>query len=335
MDKINKMDKIFSVTSASLIHFITNGSPCYVKIKNINTGLYISIVNNNIIGSNCGSILLVKPCYETHKMMISIPEHIDEVTHEKLYEHNIIALSNNSIPRVGTCRNRDTYFCLCGNINEVCIRSCDDNLNMYGEIGRYMYMSDDGSVHVDGDANMRTSAWILERLNSNKEYIDVRSDYKTEHESLINDAKRGFSSLFTSINKYFTICNVATNKFLNISFGTCDLFHNIIGSNDKAKFIIRPVDNEKCVFISYYFNEKFVNIYTIPRTNDVYIGSPDCNWAKFYVVKNKNNYMFRCYCDETNNIGKYGKYLCMHSDDIVYFDGSNDEPNSLWNIKPE
>jgi hypothetical protein len=68
------------------------------------------------------------------------------------------------------------------------------------------------------------------------------------------------------------------------------------------------------------------------------MGAPDCNWAKFYIIKRKNNYLFQCFHRESDPYGGNGRYLCMIQEDetidkfIVLSNGSIDEKKSMWNL---
>lgn len=317
--------------SASLIHFITNDMSCYVKIKNIKTGLYLQLIHPDnssiVIGNNMGSILLLHPSYITSQMYITIPT-------TKL---NIIATKDSSILKISLNRTDDAYFRLLGTLSETYICTCQEAYNLFGEKGRYLYMSDDGYIHTNGDPSIESSLWKIEKINAFIPINDIRIDYEKLFLDTMKESRRNLDLLFPNIIKYFTFYNIGHGKYLNISIESENSFNNkLFGDDEKTKFIIRPISNENCVYISYYLNGKFANIYTIPKSNTVYAGAPDCNLAKFYIIRRNNYYMFQCFHRETDVNGNYGKYLCMNKYDnniIVTSNGCEFDDSARWNIE--
>lgn len=387
-DKNNNLvslEETIETSSASLIHFITNGSQCYVKIKNVKTGLYLrinQIVNANdcvstceystnslsidqnmmtaiikepsIVGNIDGSILVIHPSYIVSQLYITIPTNLNKICDDYMYasqnnvtesqdcnsiptELNIVATKDSSILKIALNRTDDAYFKLNGTLSETFICMCQDEPNMFGEKGRYLYMSDDGYVHSDGDPSIESSIWKIEKINSYVPMNDIRTDYEKQFLDTIKESRRNLDLLFPNIIKYFTFYNVGCGKYLNISIENENSYENkLYGDNEKIKFIIRPILNENCVYISYYLCGRFANIYTIPKSDVVYIGAPDCNWAKFYIVRRNNYYMFQCFHREADINGNYGKYLCMSNCDnniIVASNGCEFDDTSRWEIK--
>lgn len=372
--------------SASLIHFITNGSQCYVKIKNIKTGLYLrinQIINADdfmtlttrysansscmdqnmitaiikepfVVGNNDGSILLFHPSHTISQSYITIPTNLNKICDDYVYttqnninnahdcnavptELNIITTKDSSMLKVALNRTEDAYFELCGTLLETYIRTCHDELNMFGEKGRYLYMSDDGYVHTNGDPSIESSVWKIEKINAAIQVNDIRTDYEKLFQDTIKESRRNLDILFPNTLKYFTLYNIGCGKYLNISIESETSYKNkLFGDDGKTKFVIRPISNENCTYISYNLTGKFANIYTIPKTDMVYAGAPECNWAKFYVIRRNNYYMFQCFHREADMYGNYGKYLCMNKCDnniSVSSNGSEFDDASRWDIK--
>lgn len=374
------------LASSSLIHFLTNGTQCYVKIKNIKTGLYLRInqiinaddctasisgysanglyIDQNmmtaiikepsVVGNNDGSILLLHPSYIVSQSYITIPTNLNKICDDYVYvaqnninntldcnavptELNIIATKDSSMLKIALNRTDDAYFRLSGTLSETYICTCHDELNMFGEKGRYLYMSDDGYVHSNGDQSIESSLWKIEKINAYVPINDIRTDYEKLFLDTIKESRRNLDILFPNIVKYFTFYNIGCGKYLNVSIENEKSYENkLFGDDEKTKFVIRPISNENCVYISYYLNGKFANLYTIPKSDIVYAGAPECNWAKFYIIRRNNYYMFQCFHREADANGNYGKYLCMNTCDNkidVTSNGCEFDDTSRWDIR--
>jgi len=254
-------------------------------------------------------------------------------------DNTLLYVDHNENTELGITRNRgkNTLFYLGGSMENVKICLNFDEKNLYGGNGRYLYMTQDGHIHTDGDCMTEETNWIFELINAECNEIDIRDDYKKVNSDIKKNVKMNIENIFPSILKLFTIVNVKYKKYLNISINSENITQNrIFGSDNEQKFIIQPDIIESCVYISYYDRYKLFNIFVIPFSKDIYVGSPKCNWAKFSIIKKNNYYMFMCNKLSMDTNGKYGVYLSMTYNDDKFSINSNggvDEDNSMWIVK--
>lgn len=348
--------KNINITSTALIHFLTDNSQCYVRIKNIATGLYLycaqsanqdatekmvgSVTINNvsatekivgcatekIVGSATGSVIILKPFYKLSMIGMTV-QHNDTQIFAPVANSSLISSHN---------KTDKHYFYLMGTLTETYICSSTTELNRYGERGRFLYMTDDGYVHSDGDISIGSAVWQIEKINAPIVNTDVRVDYNKLHTAIVKESKRNTDSLFQTSVKQFSLHNVGCKKYLDVSIENDISYQNkLIGTDEKTKFIIRLVPNETYVYISFYLNNKIINVYTLPKSSDAYLGAPECNWAKFYLIRRNNYYMFQCIHREADIYGNYGRYLCMCSDNGYYIssNGCETDEMSMWELK--
>lgn len=351
------------IKSKALIHFITNDEPCYVRIRNISTGLYIHLENNEsnyvpkymdygnpvlvkkknaIIGDPDGSIIIIRQSYTLSHACMSI-YNITRGDDGQPITKNIAFTNDLSMLSISPFNDANSQFYFMGTLDELYICPNTDELNMFGEKRRYLYMSDDGYVHSDGDPSINSSLWKIEKLNTSILKQDIRTDYKKQFCDILKESKRNIDFLFPSTMKYFTFQNVGCKKNLCVSLKQnmtstktlVDYDSGLIGRDESTNFVIRAIPNENCVYISHYLSGTYLNIYTIPKMDDVFVGAPDCNWAKFYVIKKKNYYLFQCFHREADINGNYGRYLCMMGDDVnkVVANGCENDEKSMWLLK--
>jgi hypothetical protein len=143
---------------------------CYVRIKNVSSGqyLHVQLLDNNkylIDGNESGSIFVLIPVHTKDKIYFSLLNSEQNTNTQFL---NIVL--HNTLLNVTTEKTNDSLFCLSGTINETYIYSCSDMLNMFGEKGRYLYESDDGMIHTDGDQSINASLWSFDLLNHVKKW---------------------------------------------------------------------------------------------------------------------------------------------------------------------
>lgn len=331
-------DDKYIFRSSSLIQFITNGLPCYIKLKNYVYGMYLKINNSQVIGDiTDGTIFIMKPDYTQTNVSLSILD-------SENIKNKIVSYKTNSVIKISNDENKtlDTQFYLYGNLDEIQLYSCHKNRNMFGNIGRFIFMTEEGYIHADGGVNMEGTKWQIEKINDVKQYIDCRADCMKINKEINYESRKNLEGLFPNIIKHLTFFNIGYNKNLQVLYQsnpTSNVYdHKLIGHDDKIKFILRPIQNENCVFISQYYNGKYINIYTLPRHNCALMGAPDCNWAKFYIIKRKDHYLFQCFHRESDPEGGYGRYLCMRQENenvdkfSVFSDGSEKEECSMWKL---
>jgi hypothetical protein len=365
-------DEKYIIRSASLIQFITNGLPCYIKLKNYATGMYLKIIDDIICGDVMdGNILIMKPDYTQNNVSFTILDN-DKFKNNKIasYPTNSIVKIHNDDKKTSDTLSLDTQFYLYGKLNEIKIYSCNQNRNMFGNNGRFMFMSDDGYVHADGGNNMDCIKWQIIKINDPIQYTDCRNDCIKLNKEIALESKKNLEGLFPNIIKHVTFLNISCNKYLQVlyqenpnnnsylpssigylpksigylpsSIGylqkSIGYDNKLIGSDEKNKFILRPVQDENCVYISQYYNGRYINIYTQPRKNNTLMGAPDCNWAKFYIIKRKEHYLFQCFHRESDPEGGYGRYLCMIQENenedkyTVLSNGSEKDEKSMWKL---
>ena len=362
-------DKRMLNRSTILIHFITNSVKCYVKIRNIKTGLYMKInrlsntseylnADNNIInavnfstigdptiiGDNDGTVLILNPTYINSQTHITIADngniYDDYNTQGNIdigsgcSELNLTTLKNSSILKVSSAKDIETMFKLNGTLDETYICSCSDMENMFGGYGRYLYMTDDGYIHSDGDPSIDSSKWQIEKINSYIPRVDIRTDYEKQYIDVVKESKKNVDILFPNMLKYFTFQNVAHDKYMCISLDLGNIYENeLYGDDEKMKFIIRPCLLDNCVYISYYCNGTMMNVYNIPNRSNVHIGAPECDWAKFYIIRRNNHYMFQIFDRVADSHGHIGKYLRMDVNKNILSDGCEYDDDAKWDIK--
>lgn len=346
--------KYMNIYSASLINFIFNrtiDNNIYAKIKNISTRLYITIIDksitdesviddeqikksylynqktekkNKLLGNFDGTIFCIRTTRDIDKIII------DENKNYLAYNDDISAklkISNNE-----NLQNMCVSFGLCGDINSVYIKT-NDKKNMFGEDGRFMYMSTNGEIFTDGSMKMDEAQWCFEIINQTDIIKNIRCDYVKQINEVNIESTRNISNMF--YNRKFYLKNVGTNKFMNINFDKINNYgsiHNLYGDNEKTPITIRPDLMDNTVYLSFMIDKIYKNIYTIQNDNNVLFGAPVCNWAKFYLIKKDNYYMLMCYGNECDRNGNYGKYLCMTDDLNIKSNGNFNENNSLWFI---
>lgn len=363
------------IESISHIHFLTNGQNTYVKLRNVVSGKYIDIIesyeelsNDVVVCDDIGAFIKITPCYDLSKMYILVctPNkmyvneqvtrnssmiQLDIMNHQTLgaamphqscmTETYLSAKDNGSVIKNNGTKTIDSMFMLERCKEGFYIKTTNTTPNIYGEEGRYLYVTDDMCVHVDGDKSISTALWTFEKINDTKIVLDIRTDYEKELEKIVS--LKSMKQLYKNIFKYFTIKNQMYNKYMSAFTHSSEqpTQNGVLGSSQITQFVIRPVHSENkisnCVYISYYVNGICYNIYTLPRDKNVYLGAPDCNWAKFYIVENSNNtYMFQVFHRECDDNGNYGRYLCMkpRTDGSEYFDimsnGSESDNCSRW-----
>jgi hypothetical protein len=314
------MNHFQEIQSMSLIHFLTNQIECYVRIKNIVTGKYLHIdtsphepntIEKKVIGNGDGTIIILKPSYLLSKCYFIVISNVNSELHTKYY---LTATHDSAIIKKTIDKCNDSLFYLDGTLDETYICANQIDKNMYGEIGRYLYMTDEDAVYVNGDQSIGASLWKIEKINGYQMFNDIRTDYKEKYDLVEKESKKNMNIMFSSIVKYFTIFNVENNIYLNVSLNKNKTFkRELFGYHEKMNFMIRPVPNENCIYISHYIGGKYVNLYTLPNSLEVYAGAPDCHWAKFYIIKSGNYYLFQCFHKETDKNGNYGRYLCMRN----------------------
>jgi len=375
--KMNSINQKY-IKSISLAHFITNDNPKYAKIKNIKTNKYLYVLdckrianthddyiftpyqNCNInpikiIGDNVGSIFCIEFNFNKKGVNLSFDTSIltQETCNEilqcektdrvdmiddgkKLY---LCKMIDNTNLHVTSIKSKSSVLFLDGNTKRLKMCSNFDEKNMYGEIGQYMFMSDDGSVHIDGDRDSEYSEWIFELINIDRTILDVRNDYVDVIERTMRDAKKSIVSIFPNVLKFFTLFNIECKQYLNIPIVNDDVFNeHVFGSNNKQLLVIQPDLENSCIYLSCFDGIRLRCLFTIPHSSDVYINAPKCDWAKFYIIKHNEYYIFRCNQTETDHCGNFGKYLCMCIDDnkdyIVRSDGSANDAKSKWIVAP-
>jgi hypothetical protein len=360
------------IESASHIHFLTNGQNTYVKLRNVVTNTYIDIiesyeelVNDVIVCDDIGAFVKITPCYDLSKMYIIVctpnKMYIDEqvtgsgveglsvlgsttsiiTRNSSMTETYLSAKDNGSVIKNNGNKTVDSMFMLERYKDGFYIKTTNTTPNIYGEEGRYLYVTDDMCVHVDGDKSISTALWTFEKINDIKTIPDIRTDYKKELEKILS--LKNVRQLCKKIFKYFTIKNQKYNKYMTAFTHSIEqpTQNGVLGSSQITQFVIRPIQSENnisnCVYISYYINGTCYNVYTLPRNKNVYLGAPDCNWAKFYIIEKSNNtYMFQVFHRECDDDGNYGRYLCMkpqndEGDEFsIMSNGSESDNCSLW-----
>lgn len=332
------------INSMSLIHFLTNQEECYIKIRNIATGKYMFIdtaqqthntIERKLVGMNNGTIIIMKPTHLLSKCNLIVLSNVNTDEQTKYY---LTSTHDSAIIQKTVKKCDDSFFYLDGTPDEIYICANQNDKNMYGEDGRYLYMTDENLIYVNGCRNINSSSWKIEKINGYRIFDDVRIDYKGIHEMLERESGRNMGAIFLNTVKYFTILSTKNKMYLNVSLNKCGTFKcDLFGCNEKMCFMMRPVQNENCVYISHYIGGKYINLYTIPNSSEVYAGAPDCHWAKFYIKKCGDDYLFQCFHRESDKYGNYGRCLCMKkSDDGKYKicgDGSCSEETSKWRLE--
>lgn len=345
------------IESVSHIHFLTNGQNIYVKLRNIVTNKYIDIIesyeelcNDVVVCDDIGAFVKITPCYDLSKMYIIVctPNKMyvnEQVTrNSSMTETYLSAKDNGSVIKNNGNKTVDSMFMLERHKDGFYIKTTNITPNIYGEAGRYLYVTDDMCVHVDGDKSISTALWTFEKINDIKIVLDVRTDYEKELEKIVS--LKNVRHLCKKIFKYFTIKNQTYNKYITAFTHSIEqpTQNGVLGSSQMTQFVIRPIQSENnisnCVYISYYVDGICHNIYTLPGNKNVYLGAPDCNWAKFYIVEKSNNtYMFQVFHRECDDNGNYGRYLCMkpqnkesnvESSEFNIMSNGSESDNSSW-----
>lgn len=341
------------IESCSAIHFLTNDNPCFVKIKNTSTGFYMHVQNptsdkidQTIIGNPTGSIFIIKPSHDHHRMNIELATNIKNIKGTNGW-YIFTSPESCSLKGAGNC-SIDAQFYLIRYNNTYYIKTQHDSLNMFGNSGRYLYMTTEHStiieqniindcqnIYCDGDISMDGCLWKIEKLNNPSPLMELRCDYVQLFNELKFMSKRSIKQLFAGTIKTVAIKNVKCNKYMATNIVNIGEFNDTFrGDSDKMNFIIRSDDDFECVYISILNKNDYINVYTIPFSNKVFIGAPNCKWAKFYMTMINNDYTFQCVHRECNNTGNYGRYLRMDpTTDIITSDGSMDDA-IFWTLEP-
>jgi len=330
--------------SASHIHFITNGVPTYVRIKNVANNTYLNVIepddisfDQTIICDDVGIFFQIMPSYNPAQFHLRLYTQVKNNCGANGWY--LFTLPDSSLMKgAGKKDNKSTFILEKGTIGYY-IRTLCTTANIYGDAGRYIYTTEDTCVHVDGDRSMSSAIWDFEKVNERELIKDVRTDYDTEFKQVMNT--RVLSQLFKQTLKYVTIYNKAYNKIMSVYFNSpiYPTRNGVFGGDENTSFVVRPNMIDNSIYISYYASNVCYNLYTLPRNSKAYFGAPDCNWSKFYLIGKGNNvYMFQVFHRETDENGNYGRYLCMRPDNIdntkyrICADGSADEECSHWTI---
>lgn len=363
-----------AIDSTAYIYFITHGNPTYVKLKNVTMKTYLcvidqpeyndqimmccSIYNDKPIPSQLNQldikldlIKIIQPWYiSTAKYPLS---HFCMVLHSS--NKYLRAMNNLSLLKLSDDKNDEVMFTLEKTNLGYYIKTTNTSANIYGDAGRYLYVTADGCVHVDGDKSIQTSLWSFEKINEPKKNIDTRSDYEKDIKKL--ECVKKTQSIFKNMMKFYTIQNVFFNVYMTtyinsnesyntesrpISDTTIHLSQNkLMGTNDPTFFIITPIFLSNYVYISYnpmtsISDNLYFNLFTFPRNPEVYVGAPNCDWAKFYMIdKGNNTFMFQVFHKESDDDGNFGRYLCMReiNDELkIMSNGKESEACSCWKI---
>lgn len=336
-----------NLLSSALINFITNGKPCYVKIRNIATGLYLRInipinsfteIERPVHVEQCGSIIIMSPTYAYSLVTFSVPTNLnypDSTQEERIRNIFVMSSPDSILLKKSEIQNNDTKFYLSGTLEELYICSSHQTKNMFNEDGRYLYATDECVVHVDGDRSIHTSVWRIEKLNEKSPLIDVRQDYKSIYDDINRASERNLTSLFPNFIKYFSIYNIKYKKYLGVAIGEEKSYLNrLTGTNDNTKFVLRKNPDENYIYISYCLNDRCMNILTFPKviSTEAFIGAPDSLWSKFYVIKKNNDYLFQCFHRDTDDYGNIGRFLRMTEDNKIDTLGNDNDDASKWKI---
>lgn len=333
------MDK--QVEAESQLFFITDGQECYVKIKNAITNNHIALKNNELICDDiCDNfIFAIKPNIYTGNFTIS-PINFMEHCHGTQYNYYVISNKDVSkmmcVCEMNVKEQEDKLFLLEKINNKLYIYSTHITPNRYGETGRYLYESGEHEILCDGDKSILTSEWIIEKVNTNIQINDIRSDYETLNKDLLLDTKISIKKIFPTPFKFFLIKKTHCDKYLDVSVGHDYTSQNfLVGSNNSTGFAIRPIIGTTKIYISYQFSD-LMNVYALPNDPHVYLGAPDCLIAQFYLIQYKGHIVFRTCLNEIDEYGNYGKYLNMikTGDKYVVTFGSCDD-NATFDITPQ
>lgn len=339
--------------SASFIHFLTNNTPKYVKLRNIN-GKYLNIIepsNTTIdqwfVCDNIGAILKIYPTHNIQYFYLNLEIYMPNIDGEPGWF--IHAISDSTSLKGAGKRSSDAQFMLEQSLNQsnevigYYIKTYHPILNRYMTLGRYLYTTttmgkqDVHEIHTDGDKSIDTALWNFEFLNEPVKITDVRADYKSAFEQITTSPS--IKSFLVQFEQKYVIKNKAHNMAISVSCNSIkqpSLNLAICVNNLLSYLYIRPNVNDNSVYISSFHDGKYHNLYTLPRDNKVYAYNGDCNWAKFYLVqKEPNVYAIQVFHREANKRGKYGRYLrVINSDDryTITSDGNDADKDSWWTI---
>ena len=123
-------------------------------------------------------------------------------------------------------------------------------------------------------------------------------------------------------------------KYLIPTINSTILYDNtLIQGEEKVGFLLRPQISENSFYLSYYINNIFLNVYVIPKDNNVYIGNIEVDWAQIYIIKKENTYLFQCYHREADKNGHYGRYISVDKETgTIRSDGCEGSKYSQWEI---
>lgn len=326
-----------SLLSSTITHMVTNNTMCYIMIKNVKYGDYLCVNNENIFGeNNNGTIFKIIPCCDNVGFYLC-----STINNTDYYIS--FNKTNNKFKLVKTRINNDQYteFYYDGFITfdrlKIYTNINNNEINRYGNTGKYLFMTENKCVFNDGDETSNDSLWKIEKLNEYQKLTDIRSDYNDTNYLMKKERINNFNSIFFQLTKKYNLINVEYNKYLNVSINNQFSINKLHGSEQKNGFILTPLIDDVCVNISHMYNNILMNVMTYPRMSNVVICNVKNNWAKFYIVKDHSCVMFRCIHDEMNNGGKYGRYLCMrkngNNEYCICSDGNDIDKSSKWYLE--
>lgn len=337
-------------SSSIIVQSITNGYICFIKIKNLKYGKYLTIMKNSdapiqsntnydvydIFGGDCGTMIKMIPCHDNIGFYLCVD--LDRTSKYISFDR-----TNNKFTLIDTRINKEKYVEMyCHKADDKCLLICFDDtlndINRYGTRGKFLSMSDDMYVFCNGDNTSESSLWSIEKVNDIVQQDDIRNDYIDTHRMLKRDTKKNLLAVFPQLTKKYNIFNVGCKKYLNASIhGIDDRTNNVVfGDDRKMDFILFPNIDDGCVYITRMFDDKLFNLIAFPYTSDVSICNTKCNWTKMYVISHNKDIMFRCFHDGISNNGSYGRFLCMTCNDNIYSvssEGSIDNAMSKWRLE--
>lgn len=330
------------IESGSNIHFLTHGIPCFVKIRNAFTGLYLSVptptstsLDQIFCGDSFGSIFIIKPSFFYYRFNIELVTSLQNVTGTLGW---YISTVHDSCMLKGADKNTiESQFYLFKFKDDFYIRTYHEAVNMFGNLGRFIYMTRDPNIYTDGDMTTEGSLWKIEKINDNLPISELRNDYLQIYLEMKNISRKNIKQLFPDITKPIYLRNLTFGKYLSANIiHPGEITDKVKGDDEKMLFFIRPDENNECVYISIQYKDQYLNLYTMPFNGNMFLGAPDCPWAKFYINKVNQFYTFQCYHREANKVGEYGRYIYMLDgpDFTIASDGASSAEESLWVIEP-
>lgn len=297
-----------TIEAKSLLHFITNDRPQYIRIKNLTMQKYLYIGENNAIyGNDEGTILIITPTYQKEYLTL-------KCAHNELFLNTNVGITGLSVAtfQITSGNNKEILFYVIGNLNCLYIGNLDETPNIFGAKGRFLYMSEDGTIHTDGDRSIMTSQWVIEKINDVNKPREIRTDYYQLFDNINKESAKNISNFFNNMTRMYTIQNVKSSTYMNVSLEDVSAnVGSVISTTMPNKFNIRPSYTDNTIYISYIVDNQYYNLYTIPNDDGIYMGAPDCDWAKFYLVKKNNYYLLQTFHRESDIYGSYGRYICI------------------------